>query len=188
MRTHLGNPSQTFAALEQLLQGMLSRLNSAGPDPSQAVADSIAPLPQLYSVPASRSSSAAPLLEPSWMLLELMHALEKNMYSAYAGSCLRPMALASAAIAFYKSNRKVQEVLASLLTCVDMRRHAVVCSACIVDESTQRHIDGLHWCHNTIGSICAFYDCHTKCMMLVPCESCKHFGHLGLSQGLAFCF
>ncbi|KAL0019463.1 hypothetical protein WJX77_007420 [Trebouxia sp. C0004] len=109
MRTHLGNPSQTFAALEQLLQGMLTRLNAAGPDPSQAVADSTAPLPQLYSVPASRSSSVAPLLEPSWMLLELMHALEKNMYSAYAGSCLRPVAFASAAVAFYKSNRKVCE-------------------------------------------------------------------------------
>ncbi len=116
MRTHLGNPSQSFAALEQLLQGMLSRLNSAGPDPSQPVADSTAPMPQLYSVPASRSSSAAPLLEPSWMLLELMHALEKNMFSAYAGSCLRPMALASAAVAFYKSNRKVRKILACLLT------------------------------------------------------------------------
>ena len=41
------------------------------------------------------------------MLLELMHALEKNMYCAYAGSCLRPSAFATAAVAFYKSNRKV---------------------------------------------------------------------------------
>lgn len=49
-------------------------------------------------------------------MLELMHALEKNMFSAYAGSCLRPMALASAAVAFYKSNRKVRKILACLLT------------------------------------------------------------------------
>lgn len=108
MRTHLGNPSQTFAALEQLVQSMLSKLHSAGPDVSQAASDSTAPVPHLYAVPAARSSNGVPLLEPCWMLLELMHALEKNMYSTYAGSCLRPTALASAAIAFYKSNRKVR--------------------------------------------------------------------------------
>lgn len=107
MRTHLGNPSQTFAALEQLLQSMLARLSSTEPDPSQPVTDSAAPIPHLYSVPAARSTSAGPLLEPAWMLLELMHALEKNMYCAYAGSCLRPSAFATAAVAFYKSNRKV---------------------------------------------------------------------------------
>ncbi len=109
MRTHLGNPSQTFAALEQLLQSMLSRLSKAGPEPPQAASDPSAPVPQLYSVPAARSSTPlGPMLEPSWMLLELMHALEKNIYSAYAGSCLRPTAFASAAVTFYKSNRKVR--------------------------------------------------------------------------------
>ena len=108
MRTHLGNPSQTFAALEQMLQSMLSKLTAAGPDPSQTpTTDSPAPVPQLYSVPASRSNSGAPLLEPAWMLLELMHALEKNMYSAYGGSCLRGIPFSSSAVAFYKSNRKV---------------------------------------------------------------------------------
>ena len=107
MRTHLGNPSQTFAALEQMLQGLLSKLTPVSSDPSSVVADTVASAPQLYSVPAARSSSEAPLLEPAWMLLEMMHALEKNMYSAYAGSCMRPAGYASAAISFYKSNRKV---------------------------------------------------------------------------------
>lgn len=40
------------------------------------------------------------------MLLEFMHALEKNMYCTYAGSCLRSGA-SGTAVAFYKSNRKV---------------------------------------------------------------------------------
>ena len=116
MRTHLGNPSQTFAALEHLLQTTLSRLNASGHGPSSlAASESAAPVPQLYSVPAARGAAEGALLEPSWMLLELMHALEKNMYSVYAGSCLRPTAVASAAVAFYKSNRKVGE--ASLQCC-----------------------------------------------------------------------
>ena len=106
MRTHLGNPSQTFAALEQTLQALLSKLSADSSDLSSATADTVASAPQLYAVPAARSTSEAPLLEPAWMLLEMMHALEKNMYSAYAGSCLRPAAYAGTAIAFYKSNRK----------------------------------------------------------------------------------
>ena len=107
MRTHLGNPSQTFAALEQTLHGLLSKLTPVSSDPSSVVADTVMSAPQLYSVPAARTSSEAPLLEPAWMMLEMMHALEKNMYSAYAGSCMRPAGYVSAAIAFYKSNRKV---------------------------------------------------------------------------------
>ena len=74
------------------------------------VADIVASAPQLYSVPAARSTNDAPVLEPTWMLLEMMHALEKNMYSAYAGCCLRSAGYASVVISFYRSNRKVSMV------------------------------------------------------------------------------
>lgn len=107
MRTHLGNPSQTFAAMEQMLQAMLAKLASAASDPPSSMTDTAMSAPQLYSVPAARGTGEAPLLEPAWMLLEMMHALEKNMYSAYAGSCLRLAGYGSVAISFYKSNRKV---------------------------------------------------------------------------------
>ena len=107
MRTHLGNPTQTFAALERMLQNMLSKLTSAASEPPSLASDTVASAPQLYSVPAARSTHEAPLLEPTWMLLEMMQALEKNMYSAYAGCCLRSAGYASAAISFYRSNRKV---------------------------------------------------------------------------------
>lgn len=107
MRTHLGNPTQTFAALERMLQNMLSKLTSAASEPPSLVSDTATSAPQLYSVPAARSTNEAPLLEPTWMLLEMMQALEKNMYSTYAGCCLRSAGYTSAAIAFYRSNRKV---------------------------------------------------------------------------------
>ena len=104
MRTHLGNPAQTFAAFEHMVQTILFRLNSA---PAQSQSDPAAATTPLYAVPAARSSTGAPLLEPSTMLLEFMHALEKNMYCTYSGSCIRPGATGSA-VAFYKSNRKVR--------------------------------------------------------------------------------
>ena len=105
MRTHLGNPAQTFAALEQMVQTMLSKLTSS-PTPPQS--DPTASNTPLYAVPAARSSSGGPLLEPSTMLLEFMHGLEKNMYCTYAGSCIRPGVVGSA-VSFYKSNRKVNQ-------------------------------------------------------------------------------
>ena len=107
MKTHLGNPSQTFAALERRLQDMLSKLTAAASEPPSVVTSTVASAPQLYSVPAARSTSDAPLLEPTWMLLEMMHALEKNMYSAYAGCCLRSAGHGNTVITFYRSNRKV---------------------------------------------------------------------------------
>ena len=110
MRTHFGNPSQTFAALERMLQDTLSKLTSAASEPPSVVTDTVASAPQLYSVPAARSSNEVPLLEPTWMLLEMMQALEKNMYSAYAGCCLRSAGYAAAAIPFYRSNRKVSMI------------------------------------------------------------------------------
>ena len=103
MRTHLGNPAQTFAALEHMLQGMLSKLNTVS---SSTQPDPLGPPSTLYSAPAARTSPTSALLEPSMMLLEFMHALEKNMYCTYAGSCLRP-GVSGNAVAFYKSNRKV---------------------------------------------------------------------------------
>lgn len=113
MRTHLGNPSQSFAALERMLQDMLSKLTSAASEPPSVVTDAVASAPQLYSVPAARSINEVPLLEPAWMLLEMMQALEKNMYSAYAGCCLRSAGYANAAISFYRSNRKVSMTCSS---------------------------------------------------------------------------
>lgn len=105
MRTHLGNPAQTFAAFEHMVQTILFRLNSA---PAQSQSDPAAATTPLYAVPAARGSiTGGPLLEPSTMLLEFMHGLEKNMYCTYSGSCIRPGATGNA-VAFYKSNRKVK--------------------------------------------------------------------------------
>lgn len=123
MRTHLGNPTQTFAALERMLQNMLSKLTSAASEAPSLALDTVASAPQLYSVPAARSTNEAPLLEPTWMLLEMMQALEKNMYSAYAGCCLRSAGYANAAISFYRSNRKVSMCTAQLYMIV----HFVCC-------------------------------------------------------------
>ena len=107
MRTHLGNPAQTFAALENMVQTTVSKLSSTPPPPPS---DQTASNTPLYAVPAARGSSGGPLLEPSTMLLEFMHGLEKNMYCTYAGSCIRP-GVGGSAVSFYKSNRKVSQHL-----------------------------------------------------------------------------
>lgn len=103
MRTHLGNPAQTFAALEQMVQSVLNKLSTTS---ASHQSDPAAANTPLYAAPATRSSTGGPLLEPSTMLLEFMHTLEKNMYCTYAGSCMRP-GVTGSAVAFYKSNRKV---------------------------------------------------------------------------------
>lgn len=46
-------------------------------------------------------------LEPTLLLLEFMGALERNLYAAYEGSCLRAPTPTAAATFFYQ-NRKAR--------------------------------------------------------------------------------
>ncbi|KAK9805272.1 hypothetical protein WJX72_010214 [[Myrmecia] bisecta] len=89
MRTHFGGPTQSFAALERALQGILARL-----------------MPKHKADPGNVTRPLS--LEPTWLFQEFMLALEKNIFNAFEGSCLRP-APPSAATAFFAGNRKVCE-------------------------------------------------------------------------------
>ncbi|KAF7142764.1 hypothetical protein RHSIM_Rhsim05G0078500 [Rhododendron simsii] len=93
LRTNLGGPTQTFAALERMLLDIahVLQLDSEQNDGSLSII----------------SSSYARLL-PMRLLLDFVEALKKNVYNAYEGSTVLPSASRQSSL-FFRANRKVCE-------------------------------------------------------------------------------
>lgn len=87
LRTNLGGPTQTFAALERMLLDVAHVLHL---DSEQC-----------------DGSSHAHLL-PMRLLLDFVEALKKNVYNAYEGSTVLPQATRQSSL-FFRANRKVCE-------------------------------------------------------------------------------
>ena len=92
LRTHFGNPTQTFAALERALQHALTA----------PTADAGAPTADAGRLPGHMF----PAYQSAWLLLEFMGALERNVHNAYEGSLERE-SLPAPVLAFFTANRKV---------------------------------------------------------------------------------
>ncbi|XP_024528271.1 serine/threonine-protein kinase SMG1 [Selaginella moellendorffii] len=83
-RTHLGGPTQTFAALERMLLD----------------------LPQLVQSESSAANTSE--LLPMRLLLELVDSLQRNIYNAYEGSLVLEAPSFSSGL-FFRANKKVCE-------------------------------------------------------------------------------
>ncbi|CAA0807572.1 Serine/threonine-protein kinase TOR [Striga hermonthica] len=92
LRTNLGGPTQTFAALERMLLDVSHVLQLETNQNDGAV---------------NIIGSYAHLL-PMRLLLEFVEALKKNAYNAYEGSIILPHASQSSCL-FFKANKKVCE-------------------------------------------------------------------------------
>ncbi|KAG8368298.1 hypothetical protein BUALT_Bualt15G0031000 [Buddleja alternifolia] len=92
LRTNLGGPTQTFAALERMLLDIshVLQLETEQNDGNLSIL-----------------GSHAHLL-PMRLLLEFVEALKKNVYNAYEGSTILPHASRSSSL-FFKANKKVCE-------------------------------------------------------------------------------
>ncbi|PON53043.1 Serine/threonine protein kinase [Trema orientale] len=93
LRTNLGGPTQTFAALERMLLDIahLLQLDNEQTDGN------------LSMIGASRAH-----LLPMRLLLDFVEALKKNVYNAYEGSVVLPLASRSSSL-FFRANKKVCE-------------------------------------------------------------------------------
>ena len=93
LRTNLGGPTQTFAALERMLLDIahLLQLDSEQIDGNLSMI----------------GSSGAHLL-PMRLLLDFVEALKKNVYNAYEGSAVLPSATRQSSL-FFRANKKVCE-------------------------------------------------------------------------------
>ncbi|XP_057992028.1 uncharacterized protein LOC110665069 isoform X4 [Hevea brasiliensis] len=93
LRTNLGGPTQTFAALEGMLVEIahVLQLDIEQTDGNLSII----------------GSSGAHLL-PMRLLLDFVEALKKNVYNAYEGSAILPSASRQSSL-FFRSNRKVCE-------------------------------------------------------------------------------
>lgn len=93
LRTNLGGPTQTFAALERMLLDIahLLQLDSEQTDGNLSMI----------------GSSGAHLL-PMRLLLDFVEALKKNVYNAYEGSAVLPSATRQSSL-FFRANKKVCE-------------------------------------------------------------------------------
>ncbi|KAJ7967387.1 Serine/threonine-protein kinase SMG1 [Quillaja saponaria] len=93
LRTNLGGPTQTFAALERMLLDIahLLQLDSEQNDGNLTVI----------------GSSGAHLL-PMRLLLDFVEALKKNVYNAYEGSAILPSPTRQSSL-FFRANKKVCE-------------------------------------------------------------------------------
>ncbi|CAO2815128.1 unnamed protein product [Amaranthus hypochondriacus] len=92
LRTNLGGPTQTFAALERMLLDVahMLRIESEQNDGLSIL-----------------GSSGAHLL-PMRLLLDFVEALKKNVYNAYEGSSVLPLASCQSSL-FFRANKKVCE-------------------------------------------------------------------------------
>ncbi|KAL0365454.1 UNVERIFIED_CONTAM: Serine/threonine-protein kinase SMG1 [Sesamum angustifolium] len=92
LRTNLGGPTQTFAALERMLLDIshVLRLETEQNDGSLNIIGSYAHL------------------LPMRLLLEFVEALKKNVYNAYEGSTILPHASRTSSL-FFRANKKVCE-------------------------------------------------------------------------------
>ncbi|CAH9125835.1 unnamed protein product [Cuscuta epithymum] len=93
LRTNLGGPTQTFAALERMLLDVANLLKLDA-DQSDGSLNII-------------SSSYAHLL-PMRLLFDFVEALKKNVYNAYEGSLVLPCASRQSS-SFFRANKKVCE-------------------------------------------------------------------------------
>ncbi|XP_037497644.1 uncharacterized protein LOC105631693 isoform X3 [Jatropha curcas] len=93
LRTNLGGPTQTFAALERMLLDIahVLQLDIEQNDGNLSII----------------GSSGAHLL-PMRLLLEFVEALKKNVYNAYEGSAILPSATRQSSL-FFRANKKVCE-------------------------------------------------------------------------------
>ncbi|KAJ1410449.1 Serine/threonine-protein kinase SMG1 [Sesbania bispinosa] len=93
LRTNLGGPTQTFAALERMLLDIahLLQLDNEQNDGNLSMI----------------GSSGAHLL-PMRLLLDFVEALKKNVYNAYEGSVILPPATRQSSL-FFRANKKVCE-------------------------------------------------------------------------------
>ncbi|KAL5855729.1 hypothetical protein ACOSQ4_005531 [Xanthoceras sorbifolium] len=93
LRTNLGGPTQTFAALERMLLDIahVLQLDSEQIDGNLSII----------------GSSGTHLL-PMRLLLDFVEALKKNVYNAYEGSAVLPPATRQSSL-FFRSNKKVCE-------------------------------------------------------------------------------
>ncbi|KAI5390340.1 uncharacterized protein LOC127101599 isoform X2 [Lathyrus oleraceus] len=93
LRTNLGGPTQTFAALERMLLDVahLLQLDNEQNDGNLSMI----------------GSSGAHLL-PMRLLLDFVEALKKNVYNAYEGSVILPSATRQSSV-FFRANKKVCE-------------------------------------------------------------------------------
>lgn len=93
LRTNLGGPTQTFAALERMLLDVahLLQLDNEQNDGNLSMI----------------GASGAHLL-PMRLLLDFVEALKKNVYNAYEGSVVLPLASRSSSL-FFRANKKVCE-------------------------------------------------------------------------------
>lgn len=93
LRTNLGGPTQTFAALERMLLDIahLLQLDNEQNDGNLSMI----------------GSSGAHLL-PMRLLLDFVEALKKNVYNAYEGSVILPSSTRQSSV-FFRANKKVCE-------------------------------------------------------------------------------
>ncbi|GLT97003.1 hypothetical protein SLE2022_145910 [Rubroshorea leprosula] len=93
LRTNLGGPTQTFAALERMLLDIAHVLELDGEQNDGSL--------------SIIGSSGAHLL-PMRLLLAFVEALKKNVYNAYEGSAILPSANRQSSL-FFRANKKVCE-------------------------------------------------------------------------------
>lgn len=115
MKTHLGGPTQSFAALEKVLQGALARLQSAAAEQQQQ------PLPlhqqqppPLHQKPNRQQEGHGDgealhrrQLHGAVHLLEFVFALEAGIHSASEG-CMERAAPSQGVMAFFVANKRVR--------------------------------------------------------------------------------
>ncbi|XP_027356375.1 serine/threonine-protein kinase SMG1-like isoform X2 [Abrus precatorius] len=123
LRTNLGGPTQTFAALERMLLDIahLLQLDNEQSDGNLSMI----------------GSSGAHLL-PMRLLLDFVEALKKNVYNAYEGSVILPPATGQSSL-FFRANKKVCEDWFSRI-CEPMMNAglAVHCNDAVIQYCTLR--------------------------------------------------
>ncbi|WVZ03018.1 hypothetical protein V8G54_023824 [Vigna mungo] len=123
LRTNLGGPTQTFAALERMLLDIahLLQLDNEQSDGNLSMI----------------GSSGAHLL-PMRLLLDFVEALKKNVYNAYEGSVILPPATRQSTL-FFRANKKVCEDWFSRI-CEPMMNAglAVHCNDAVIQYCTLR--------------------------------------------------
>ncbi|KAG4994057.1 hypothetical protein JHK86_030884 [Glycine max] len=123
LRTNLGGPTQTFAALERMLLDIahLLQLDNEQSDGNLSMI----------------GSSGAHLL-PMRLLLDFVEALKKNVYNAYEGSVILPPASRQSTL-FFRANKKVCEDWFSRI-CEPMMNAglAVHCNDAVIQYCTLR--------------------------------------------------
>ncbi|KAK9165650.1 hypothetical protein Scep_000841 [Stephania cephalantha] len=133
LRTNLGGPTQTFAALERMLLDIahILQLETEQSDSNLNIV-----------------SSGAHLL-PMRLLLDFVESLKKNVYNAYDGSCVLPTAAWQSSL-FFRANKKVcEEWFARICEPMMNAGLALKCQASIYHYCALR----LQELHNLVTSI-----------------------------------